>query len=155
VTLALGAFILVRDLGLTASLAAPAVVVVANTLLALPFAMATLSPPFEAIARSRGKLIRSLNLSGTRQFLAVEWPLVARDAGLVIALSFCFSLGDLGVIALFGTQDFTTLPLLMVRALGAYRTHDAAAIAALMLVLTVAAFVALPRLIERLADART
>ena len=155
VTLALGAFILVRDLGLTASLAAPVVVVVANTLLALPFAMATLSPPFEAIARSRGKLIRSLNLSGTRQFLAVEWPLVARDAGLVIALSFCFSLGDLGVIALFGTQDFTTLPLLMVRALGAYRTHDAAAIAALMLVLTVAAFVALPRLIERLADART
>ena len=77
-----------------------------------------------------------------------------RDTGLVLALGFCFSLGDLGVIALFGTQDFATLPLLMVRALGAYRTHDAAAIAALMLVLTIAAFVALPRLFARLADAR-
>ncbi len=77
-----------------------------------------------------------------------------RDVGLVLALSFCFSLGDLGVIALFGTQDFTTLPLLMVRALGAYRAHDAGAIAALMLVLTIVAFVALPKLVGRLADAR-
>ena len=41
------------------------------------------------------------------------------------------------------------------RALGAYRTHDAAAIAALMLVLTIAAFVALPALFERLSRARS
>ncbi len=154
VALSLGAFIVVRNLGLAPETAAPLVVVVANALLSLPFAMATLAPPFDAIARSRGKLIRSLGLSGKRQFIDVEWPLVARDAGLVLALSFCFSLGDLGVIALFGTQNFTTLPLLMVRALGAYRTHDAAAIAALMLVLTVAAFVALPPLFERLSRAR-
>ena len=154
VTLSLGAFLLVRDFGILPQAAAPAVVVIANALLSLPFAMATLAPPLEAIARSRGKLIRSLALTGTRQFLAVEWPLIARDAGLVLALSFCFSLGDLGVIALFGTQSFATLPLLMVRALGAYRAHDAAAIAALMLVLTIAAFVTLPRLFGRLADAR-
>jgi thiamine transport system permease protein len=153
VALSLGAFLLVRDLGIMPEAAAPVVVVVANALLSLPFAMATLAPPFEAIARSRGRLIRSLNLSGSRQFFDVEWPLIARDAGLVLALSFCFSLGDLGVIALFGTQSFATLPLLMVRALGAYRSHDAAAIAALMLVLTIAAFVALPKLFERLSRA--
>ncbi len=79
---------------------------------------------------------------------------MARDVGLVLALGFCFSLGDLGVIALFDTQDFVTLPLLMGRALGAYRTNDAAAIAALMLVLTIAAFIALPALFERLSRAR-
>ena len=50
---------------------------------------------------------------------------------------------------------FVTLPLLMVRALGAYRTNDAATIAALMLVLTIAAFIALPALFERLSRART
>ena len=154
VALSLGAFLFVRDLGLAPDAAAPLVVVIANALLSLPFAMATLSPPLDAIARSRGKLIRSLGLSGTRQFLDIEWPLIARDAGLVLALSFCFSLGDLGVIALFGTEHFATLPLQMVRALGAYRTNDAAAIAALMLVLTIAAFVALPALFERLSRAR-
>src|SRR6185312_4114525 len=153
VTLSLGAFLLVRNLGLPPEAVAPLVVVIANALLALPFAVATLAPPLEAIALSRGRLIRSLDLSGMRQFAEIEWPLIARDAGLVVALGFCFSLGDLGVIALFGTQNFATLPLLMVRALGAYRSHEAAAIAALMLVLTIAAFMALPKLFGRLGRA--
>jgi len=151
VALSLGAFLFVRDLGIAPETAAPLVVVIANALLSLPFTMATLAPPFEAIARSRGRLIRSLGLSGGRQFAAVEWPLIARDAGLVLALSFCFSLGDLGVIALFGTQNFTTLPLLVIRTLGAYRTQDAAAIVALVQIITIAAFIGLPPLVERLA----
>jgi thiamine transport system permease protein len=154
VVLALGFFLMARSLHITLDVAAPVVVVVANALLALPFAVATLGPPLDAIARSRGKLIRSLGLSSFRQFAAVEWPLVAHEAGLAVALAFCFSLGDLGVIAFFGTQDFATLPLLLSRALGAYRTNDAAAIAALMLILTIAAFVLLPRLFGRLAHAR-
>lgn len=154
VVLALGFFLLVRSLGINPGHVAPLVVVIANALLALPFAVATLGPPFDAISHSRGRLIRSLGLSGRRQFTSVEWPLVAPEAGVVVALSFCFSLGDLGVISLFGTQDFTTLPLLMVRSLGSYRTNDAAAIAALMLVLTLLAFVLLPRLFSRFADAR-
>jgi len=154
VVLALGFFLLVRSLGIDPEFAAPAVIILANALLALPFAVATLSPPLDAIALSRGRLIRSLGLTGARQFTHIEWPLIGRDAGVVVALAFCFSLGDLGVIALFGTQDFATLPLLMVRALGAYRTNDAASIAAIMLCLTIAAFVTIPRLFGSSADAR-
>jgi thiamine transport system permease protein len=153
VVLSLGFFLLVRDAGIAPSAAAPIVVIVANSLLALPFAVATLGPPLDAIARSRGKLVRALGMGGTRQFLRVEYPLLGRDLGVMLALAFCFSLGDLGVIALFGTQDFETLPLMMFRALGAYRNNDAAAIAALLLILTIAAFVALPRLLERIAHA--
>ncbi|MFC3703780.1 hypothetical protein ACFOOL_03295 [Devosia honganensis] len=153
VVLSLGFFLLVRNLGVKANLAAPFVVVIANSLLALPFAMATLGPPLEAIARTRGKLIRSLGLSGAVQFVQIEYKLLGRDIGLMLALAFCFSLGDLGVIALFGTQDFQTLPLMMYRALGSYRNNDAAAIAALLLIGTIAAFVGLPRLIERIAHA--
>jgi thiamine transport system permease protein len=115
--------------------------------------MATLAPPLEAIMRTRSKLIRSLGISGWRQFLRVEYPLIGRDIGLMLALGFCFSLGDLGVIALFGTQDFQTLPLMMYRALGAYRTNDAAAIAALLLIITILAFIFLPKLAERIAYA--
>jgi thiamine transport system permease protein len=153
VALSLGAFLFVRTLGIAPEAAGPIVVVIANALLTLPFAVATLSPAFDAIASTRGKLIRSLGLSGTTQFLAVEWPLIARDAGLVLALGFCFSLGDLGVISLFGTQNFVTLPLLVVRVLGAHHSGDAAAIAALMLVVIVAVFFALPKLFARLVDA--
>jgi thiamine transport system permease protein len=155
VVVSLGAFLLVRDAGILPATAAPIVVLIANALLALPFALATLAPPLEAIAKSRGRLIRSLGLTGWRQFRDVEWPLVSRDAGVVLALSFCFSLGDLGVIALFGTEDFTTLPLYMYRALGAYRGNDAAATATVMLVITIAAFTLLPRLFGRQTDARS
>ncbi|MGV3651725.1 MAG: thiamine/thiamine pyrophosphate ABC transporter permease ThiP [Devosia sp.] len=154
VVLSLGFFLLVRQAGIAPGLAAPVVVVIANALLALPFAIATLGPPLTAIAERRGRLIRALGLSGTLQWLRVEWPLLGRDIGLVFALAFCFSLGDLGVVALFGTQDFQTLPLLMLRALGAYRTNDAAAIAAVMLMGTIIGFVVLPRLAERLVHAR-
>ena len=153
VVLSLGFFLLVRSLGIAPSAAAPVVVILANSLLALPFAMATLGPPLEAIARSRGKLIRSLGLSGWRQFIAVEYPLLGKDIGVMLALAFCYSLGDLGVIALFGTQDFQTLPLMMFRALGSYRSNDAAAIAAILLVGTIIAFVGLPRLFQRIANA--
>jgi len=153
VVLSLGFFLMVRDLGVKPAAAAPLVVVVANALLALPFAMATLGPPLEAIMRSRGKLIRALGIGGWRQFASIEYPLLGRDIGLMLALAFCFSLGDLGVIALFGTQDFQTLPLMMFRALGAYRSNDAAAIAALLLIGTIVAFIGLPRLIERIAHA--
>jgi thiamine transport system permease protein len=155
VVLSLGAFLLVRNAGMLPEAAAPVVVLLANALLSLPFALATLAPPLDAIAERRGRLIRSLGLSGWRQFVAVEWPLLGREAGVVLALAFCFSLGDLGVIALFGTEDFATLPLLMYRALGAYRSNDAATIAALMLVITIAAFVLLPKLFGKLTDARS
>ncbi|QQR39600.1 ABC transporter permease family protein [Devosia rhizoryzae] len=153
VVLSLGFFLLVRNVGLPLGAVSPIVVICANSLLALPFAMATLAPPLDAIVRTKGKLLRSLNMSGWAQFARIEYPLLGRDIGLMLALSFCFSLGDLGVIALFGTQDFQTLPLLMYRALGSYRNNDAAAIAAILLIGTIVAFVGLPRLIERLAHA--
>jgi thiamine transport system permease protein len=154
VVLSLGFFLLVRNLGILPEAAAPYVVILGNSLLALPFALATLAPPLETIARTRGKLIRSLGLTGREQFTRIEWPLIGREAGVVLALSFCFSLGDLGVIALFGTGDFATLPLLMYRALGAYRSNDGAAIAAVMLMLAIASFLLLPPLFARLTDAR-
>ncbi|MBD8067319.1 hypothetical protein IC608_17755 [Devosia sp. PTR5] len=153
VVLSLGFFLLVRALGLRPADAAAPVVILGNSLLSLPFALATLGPPLEAIVRRRGKLIRSLGLDGWQQFWQIEYPLLGRDIGLMLALAFCFSLGDLGVIALFGTQDFQTLPLMMFRALGAYRNNDAAAIAALLLVGTIVAFAALPWLFERIAHA--
>jgi len=153
--LALGFFLLVRSLGMAPERAGPAVVVVANALLSLPFAIAALGPPFDAIASGKGRLIRSLGLTGWQQFSLVEWPLLGRDIGMVLALAFCFSLGDLGVISLFGTPGFTTLPLLLVEALGAYRSNDAGIIGALMLLGTLAAFTLLPPLFERLARARS
>ena len=154
VVLALGFFLLARLLGIPTGLAAPVVLVLANALIALPFAFAILSPPLEALAKQHEKLIRSLGLSSTGQWLRIEWPLLGRATGYALAVSFVFSLGDLGVISLFGTADFSTLPWYMYRAFGAYRTQDAEAIAALLLVLSLAAFLLIPKMLEVLIHAR-
>jgi len=61
----------------------------------------------------------------------------------VAALSF----GDLGAIALFGTPNTATLPLLIYQQLAAYRL-DAAAVTALLLVaLALGGFVLIERLV--------
>lgn len=149
VVLSLGFYLGSRQLGLPTSSVAPFVLVFASTLLALPFALSVLAPPFEAINKRYAKLSRSLNMNSFNRWRLVEWPLMGREIGIVLALGFCFSLGDLGIISLFGTAEFTTLPWAMYQALGAYRTNDAAAIAALMLLLTFVVFWSLPRLFRR------
>ncbi len=154
VVLSLGFFLLARFTGIGPAQAAPLVLVIANALLSLPFVFATLSPSLEALAARHKRLIRSLGLSGLAQWRRVEWPLLGRPMGYAFAVAFVFSLGDLGVISLFGTSDFSTLPWLMYRAFGAYRTNDAEAIAAVMLIAAVAAFVIIPKIFEFLAHAR-
>lgn len=154
VVLALGFFLLARLFAVPLGLAAPVVLVLANALLALPFAFAILSPPLEALAKRHEKLIRSLGLTGRDQWLRIEWPLLGRAVGYALAVSFVFSLGDLGVISLFSTADFSTLPWFMYRAFGAYRSNDAEAVAAILLILSLVAFLAIPKLLEMFTNAR-
>lgn len=155
VTLSLGFFLGTRFVGISPGLAAPLVLIFANALLALPYAVATLGPGLEASSKRYGALCINLGLRNWTRFTKIEWPTMGREIGLVFAMSFCFSLGDLSVISLFGTQDFATLPWLMSRALGAYRTNDAAAIAAVLLIVCTLSFLLAPKLFERLARART
>ena len=155
VTLAFGFFLGARALGIDTSTAGRPVLIIAGALLALPYAVSTLTPALTGIHARYDRLSRSLRLSHWQRWWLIEWPLIGREIGLVLAIAFCFSLGDLGVISLFGTQDLTTLSSAMQRALGAYRSNDAAAIAALMLALSIAVFTLVPRFVERLSRART
>ncbi len=155
VVLSLGLFILIRDLGISSTIAAPFVLIIANALLALPFCVAILLPPIQAANIRYSKITKSLRLSGLRRFKSIEWPLLGHEIGLVLALAFCFSLGDLGIISLFGTDDFATLPWLMMRAIGAYRNNDAGSIGAVMLVLALLVFWLLPKITKRFSNAKT
>lgn len=118
----------------------------ANVLMALPFAIATLAPAVEKTANRYDRLAFSLGIRGTARWKLLTVPLMRAEIGYVAALAFCLSLGDLGVIALFGSQDFITLPWLLYQKMGSYRTQDAAGIALIMLALTLCVFLLIPRL---------
>ena len=49
-------------------------------------------------------------------------------------------MGDLGVIALFGSTDAPTLPLMLYRLMGAYRMEEASGAALLLVLLSVLVF---------------
>ncbi len=73
--------------------------------------------------------------------------------GLSAALVAALAMGDLGVIALFGTPETATLPLLIYQQLGAYLISQATATALLLLGLCLLVFWVLERYIGGKADA--
>ncbi len=136
----LGAFLLFQKIGGNADIWAAIVVTLSNTLIALPFLLAHLRPAISSNARKHDRLCHSLAMSGRLRLKLIDWPMLKNDIAYAGALAFCFSLGDLGVIALFGSDSFKTLPWLLYQNFGSYRTQDASAIALIILSLVFAAF---------------
>ena len=121
----------------------------ANVLISLPFALSVLTPQMQKVSNRYDKLARSLNLSSRQRWVSYEYPFLSPSLGYIAALSFCFSMGDLGIIALFGSDSYTTLPWYLYQLMGSYRTADAAGVALILLVLTLVAFVMLPKVFGR------
>ena len=62
----------------------------------------------------------------------IDWPVLRRPLATGFAFAMALSLGDLGVIALFGSDSVQTLPYLLLARMGSYRTDDAAGLALLL-----------------------
>lgn len=120
-------------------------VVLVNALMGLPFVIRSLGPAMRQSNRRYQRLCESLSLRGWQRFRLVEWPQLRRPAGLAAALVAALAMGDLGVIALFGSADTATLPLLIYQQLGAYLLPQAAVTALVLLVLCLLLFWALER----------
>ena len=131
IALSAGLFVVLRDVADPFALALPLVALM-NALMALPFVLRQIAPPLMTSAARFGRLADSLGVAGLARFRLVDLPLVKAPALTAFAFAAALSFGDLGAAAFFGSGDFVTLPVLLARALGAYRTADAAAIALLI-----------------------
>ncbi len=134
VTLAAGGFLLLLSLGL-AEAAAPFVVIVLNAIMVLPFVWRILSPVLQTVQERNGRLIAQLGLRWLDRMRLVDWPLMRGAIGLALALAMALSIGDLGSIALFGSESFHTLPWLIYQELGSYRAGAAAGLSSLLLIM--------------------
>ena len=70
------------------------------------------------------------------RFHKYEYPHIKQAMGIALAVSVTLSIGDLGVISLFGSTEIKTLPLYIYQCLGSYRMNDAAAGIAVLLSIT-------------------
>jgi thiamine transport system permease protein len=113
----------------------------------LPYMLRVLCVAYLKIGRDYDRLCSSLALQGWPRLRLVEWPILRRPIGLAMALVAAMSAGDLGVVALFGSPDIQTLPLLMYQRLGSYQADAAGVTAVLLLAMSLSIFLLLERVL--------
>jgi len=123
------------------------IVIAINALMGLPFVIRCLGPAMRQNHARYHRLCLTLGLTGWNRFRFVEWPLLRRPLGLAIGLVAVLAMGDLGVIALFGSTQTSTLALMIYQQLGAYLVPQATVTALLLLLLCLGVFALLERLI--------
>ncbi|MGV2051170.1 thiamine/thiamine pyrophosphate ABC transporter permease ThiP [Agrobacterium salinitolerans] len=131
VVLGSGWFLLLRVFG-DVSFYAPVLVALINMLMALPLAMRVLEPAFTSHFLRTGRLSASLGLQGLTRLRFADLPVLWRPLAMAFSFAMALSLGDLGAVALFGSESFVTLPWLVYSSMGSYRTNDAAGYAFLL-----------------------
>lgn len=139
-----GWFVLMRRTDLLFA-AAPVMVVTVNAVMAMPFAIRAIRPALDAAGERHERLCEQLGISGWNRVKLVDWPVLRRPIATGFAFAMALSLGDLGVIALFGSDTVQTLPYLLLARLGSYRTDDAAGLALLLGLLCLALVVVAER----------
>lgn len=136
-----GWFLALRPFGDVARFA-PMLVIVINSLMALPFVIRVLAPAFDVHRARTGRLAASLGIQGFARLRLIDGPMLAKPVLMALSFAMALSLGDLGAVALFGSDDLVTLPYLIYSRLGSYRTNEADGFALILgvvcLLLTVA-----------------
>lgn len=120
------------------------IVVLCNSLVAMPFIMRTLSAPMLSIMQYE-QLCQSLGMRGWKRWYTVEWPLLSSPIRYAFALACALSLGDFTAIALFGNQEFTSLPYLLYQQLGSYQINEASVTALILLLLCALLFLVIEK----------
>jgi thiamine transport system permease protein len=126
-----GWFLLLRHVADVFAIA-PVMVVTVNAVMAMPFAIRAVRPAYDAASERHEKLCALLGISGWSRLRLIDWPSLRRPLATAFAFAMALSLGDLGVIALFGSDAVQTLPYLLLGRMGSYRTQDAAGLALLL-----------------------
>lgn len=140
--LATGIFLLFNYLQLQRTFwASPYILVtLINALMAMPFVINLLNSPLTESARNYHKLCANLGLSGISRFRWIEWRALQVEYRRAFGFAMTLSLGDVGVMALFGSQHqgepFLTLPFYLYQQLGSYRGNQADVTALFLLILT-------------------
>ncbi len=87
----------------------------------------------------------SLGMRGWQRFKVVEWQALRKPFAHAFAISFMFAIS---AIALFGGQEFRTLPLYLFQLLGSYQMDAAAVVSVTLLLLSVGCFALIEKVLK-------
>ncbi len=145
IVLATGFFLLLNNtIGLPQS--ADGIVIFTNALMAIPYALKVLENPMRDITARYSMLCQSLGIEGWSRLKVVELRALKRPLAQALAFASVLSIGDFGVVALFGNDDFRTLPFYLYQQIGSYRSQDGAVTALILLLLCFLLFTVIEKL---------
>ena len=145
IVLATGFFLLANNsIGLPRS--PYGLVILPNALMAIPYTLKILETPMLDLAERYSALCLSLGIRGRDRLRLVEWRALRQPIGRAMAFASILSIGDFGVVALFGNEQFRTLPYYLYQQIGAYHSQDAAVSALVLLLLCFLLFTLIEKL---------
>lgn len=110
--------------------------IICNSLMALPYVLKNLANPMYDITLRYWQLSQSLNISGLNHFYLIEYKALKPILVKSFAFTSILSLGDFGIIALFGGPAVTTLPYYLYEQLSHYHYQQGMVTASILLVLS-------------------
>lgn len=136
--IATGLFLTLRDLGLGLQ-SSYWIVVWVNAVMALPFVLRALMPVLYQQERRFRNIYLSLGIHSWARW-CLEWPLIRKSVAQAFGYALLLSLGDMGVIALFGSQGLVSLPLYLFQLIGSYQLEKGACVAVVLISLCLVLF---------------
>jgi thiamine transport system permease protein len=128
--------------------ASPVLIVIAHTLVALPFVIRAVLPALRAIPPSLREASATLGADPRRVWQTVEWPLIRRAVLVGAVFAFTMSMGEFGASLFVSRPDTPTLPVAIFRFLGqpgATNYGQALAMSSLLMAVCAVGFVAIER----------
>ena len=147
--IATGLFLTLRDLGWGLQ-SSYWIVVWVNAVMALPFVLRALMPVMYQQERRFRNIYLSLGIQSWARW-RLEWPLIRSSIAQAFGYALLLSLGDMGVIALFGSQGLVSLPLYLFQLIGSYQLEEGACVAVVLISLCLILFYCSSRFIGGVA----
>ncbi|MGB1311167.1 MAG: thiamine/thiamine pyrophosphate ABC transporter permease ThiP [Leucothrix sp.] len=105
-----------------------------NAMIIVPFAVQHLRPRLLQFDQQYYRLAESLKLTGWARF-KVEFPWLKGTLLFSFSLVLLFAMGDVAIFAIFGDDDWMTLPWLIYRYAGTYRIAEASLASGILLII--------------------
>ncbi len=115
-------------------------IVLAHTVIALPFVLRSLTPAMRRISQNLLDAASLMGAGGWKRFATIELPLIR--PGLITggAFAFAISLGEINATLILSDAGITTIPIAILRLIGTYKFFPACALGTILIGICLMAF---------------
>ncbi len=121
-------------------------IVLAHTLIELPFTTRAISNQIEQMDKEITSAAESLGASKLETFFRVELPIIAPGIFVAATLAFAMSIGEMSATYFLAKPQYVTMTIVIYQLLGARKFVDAGALSSILIIICIIAFYLIEKL---------